>query len=77
MKASKTVTPNAEGKWEYTFENLPKYENGTEIKYTIEEVPVEGYVSDVHGYDVTNTHTPETITSQAQRLGRITTTKME
>lgn len=77
VKASKTVTPNAEGKWEYTFENLPKYENGTEIKYTIEEVPVEGYVSDVHGYDVTNTHTPETITSQAQRLGRITTTKME
>lgn len=62
VKASKTVTPNAEGKWEYTFENLPKYENGTEIKYTIEEVPVEGYVSDVHGYDVTNTHTPETIT---------------
>ena len=61
-KASKVVTPNAEGKWEYTFENLPKYENGTEIKYTIEEVPVEGYVSDVHGYDVTNTHTPETIT---------------
>ena len=61
-KASKVVTPNAEGKWEYTFENLPKYENGTEIKYTIEEVPVEGYVSDVHGYDVTNTHTSETIT---------------
>ena len=61
-KASKVVTPNAEGEWEYTFENLPKYENGTEIKYTIEEVPVEGYVSDVHGYDVTNTHTPETIT---------------
>ena len=61
-KTSKVVTPNAEGEWEYTFENLPKYENGTEIKYTIEEVPVEGYVSDVHGYDVTNTHTPETIT---------------
>ena len=23
-KTSKTVTPNSEGKWEYTFENLPK-----------------------------------------------------
>ena len=58
---SQTVTPNSEGKWEYTFENLPKYENGNEIVYTIEEVKVEGYESKIDGYNITNTHTPETI----------------
>ncbi len=29
--------------WEYTFDNLPKYENGERIIYTVEEVDVDGY----------------------------------
>ena len=37
---------------------LPKYkegEVGQEITYTITEDPVDGYISEVDGYDVTNT----------------------
>jgi hypothetical protein len=44
----------------YAFNNLPKYENGKVIVYTIEEVKVEGYESKVDGYNITNTHIPET-----------------
>ena len=35
--------------------NLYKYSKGVEIKYTIEEEPVEGYVTVYDGYDITNT----------------------
>gem|GEM_PF-6885411 len=44
--------------WKYTFENLPVYENGEKINYTIKEDAVQDYTSAVSGYDVTNTHTP-------------------
>ena len=55
---SKTVTEK-DG-WKWTFENLPKYKDGKEIKYTIKEDRVKGYVPKVDGYDVTNTYTPPT-----------------
>ncbi|MBQ9658626.1 MAG: Cna B-type domain-containing protein [Clostridia bacterium] len=45
--------------WSYKFENVPVYENGEEITYTISEEAVAGYNSEVNGYDITNTHTPE------------------
>ena len=59
IKGTVTVTPNQEGKWEYTFENLPKYETDdmTEVVYTVEEVPITGYISKVTGYDIKNTWT--------------------
>ncbi len=57
--ASKVVT--AADNWSWTFTELDKYKNGTEIVYTISEDKVEGYTSVVNGYDVTNTHTPETV----------------
>ena len=44
------------GDWTYTFNNLPKYDNGKEIKYTIKEDKVAGYTSEVKGYDLINTH---------------------
>ena len=51
--------------WKWTFSNLPeKDENGNEIKYSVSEVDVpEGYTdsSQEGGYDLTNTHEPETI----------------
>ncbi len=61
VKSSATVT-EAEGEWNYTFTNLPKYQNGQEVTYSIEEVKVEGYESEVNGFNVTNTHTPEKVT---------------
>ncbi len=57
---SKQVT--AADNWKWTFTNLPKYaENGKEIKYTISEETVENYTTVINGYDITNTHVPETI----------------
>lgn len=66
------VRADAEGKWEWSFTNLPKYENGREIVYTVEEVAVEGYTSNGlatkdNNYTITNTHTPETITISGEK----------
>ncbi|SEA25549.1 hypothetical protein SAMN02745687_02291, partial [Lachnospiraceae bacterium NK3A20] len=54
--ATKEVT--AADNWAWTFKDLPKYENGEAITYTITEDAIEGYTTEVNGYDVTNTHTP-------------------
>ena len=53
----------ANGDWTWSFENLPKYKNGQEIRYTITEDAVEGYVAKVddNSYNVTNTHIPATV----------------
>ena len=56
-----TIEANAEGNtWTYTFTNLPKYKNGTEIVYTVVEDEVDGYDTSVTGTTITNTHEPET-----------------
>ncbi|PFM99719.1 Cna B-type domain-containing protein, partial [Bacillus cereus] len=51
---TKEVT--AETKWKYTFENLAAYDtDGNAYKYEVKEQPVDGYQTEVHGYDITNT----------------------
>ena len=57
---SKTVTES--DKWAWSFTNLDKYKAGKEIEYTVSEEPVEGYTTEVDGYNITNTHTPEKTT---------------
>ena len=57
--ASRTIVPDADGNWEYTFTGLDKYKAGKRIEYTITEDPVEGYTTTIQGYVVTNTHTPD------------------
>lgn len=55
--ARQTVTA-ADG-WAWRFEDLPMYENGTEIVYSLEEIPVAGYKPPVYsGYDITNSLIP-------------------
>ena len=56
--AEKTVS--AADNWKWSFTDLPKYKNGVEIAYTITEDEVAGYASNVNGYDVINTYSPET-----------------
>ena len=56
---SKEVTAN--DNWSWSFENLDKYKDGTEIVYTISEDTVADYTTVVDGYNITNTHTPEKI----------------
>ena len=55
-KDSKIVT--AKDDWKYSFTNLPKYENGEEIIYTITEDAVPGYSTKIDGYNITNSYTP-------------------
>ena len=50
--------------WSYTFEDLPKYENGKEITYTVSESVVDGYTltsNEMVGDTITltNSYTPE------------------
>ena len=56
-----TTTVTAQGGWTWTFDDLPKYKNGSEIRYMVRESTPEGYTATVNGYDITNTHEPETI----------------
>lgn len=55
---SRTVTEAED--WTYTFTDLPVFEEGNEIEYTIEEVSVEEYETEINGFDITNSYTPET-----------------
>src|SRR5699024_2684895 len=55
-----TTKVTSKSDWKYEFTELPKYDKeGEKIKYTIEEVAVDGYESKVDGYDITNTWVDE------------------
>ena len=45
--------------WEYTFNDLPKYNRGIEINYSLVEEPVEYYKAEIDGYNITNKYTPK------------------
>ena len=61
------VTVTAEDNWTYSFTGLDRYEftrdgnnnitGVSEIEYTVQEAPVDGYESVVNGADITNTRT--------------------
>ena len=54
------VVPGSDGRWTYTFTNLPVYnENGDEITYTVREERVAGYSAVYSGMNIENTHVPE------------------
>lgn len=58
--------------WKFESKALPKYENGTEIKYTVKEVVVKGYTSTITTekegkYTITNEYTPEKIAVSGQK----------
>ncbi|WP_455093314.1 Cna B-type domain-containing protein, partial [Parvimonas micra] len=55
------VTKGADDKWKYEFKNLPKYENGKEITYSIDEEDVPGYDKSITGNNIKNSHKPETV----------------
>lgn len=53
----RTVT-GAGNTWFYTFTGLNQYMNGERVTYTVTEDPVAGYVSNINGTTITNTHQP-------------------
>ena len=54
--------------WKHTFSNLPKYEAGQEIVYSVKEDAVAGYETSIKGQEITNTHEPETIVISGKKV---------
>ena len=63
-----TVDITEENEWKHTFENLPVYENGEEIVYTVNELAVDKYSATIDGYNITNIHVPETVTLNVTKV---------
>ena len=70
VKVDEPVSLEAKDNWEYTFENLPKYENGTLINYTIKEAEVEGYNTTIENFTITNTHIRPNMTVEKITLNK-------
>ncbi|PEX94707.1 hypothetical protein CN465_16885 [Bacillus cereus] len=52
---------SAADEWKYAFTDLAAYDaEGNAYKYEVKEQPVNGYKSEVKGYDITNTKDPNT-----------------
>jgi len=61
----------AENGWKWEFTDLEKYtagQVGVVAKYTISEDAVDGYTSEVSGYNVTNTHNPEKVNVSVKKV---------
>ena len=70
--AGKTLTLNADNGWSGSFTGLDVYSEGVAIDYTVEEVSVAGYTSNItdaaDGFTITNTHTPEKTAVSVQKV---------
>lgn len=54
----KTVKPDKNGNWSFSF-TAEKYDtNGKEIKYIVEEVPIKGFTATYDGNNIQNTYIP-------------------
>ena len=60
-KVVQSKTVKSSDNWKYSFTNLPEFENGQKITYTVTEDAVAGYTSTIDGYNITNNHTPATV----------------
>lgn len=68
----------------YTWSNLPKYKNGKEIKYSVEEINVtDGYEAtyventDKNSTKVINTHVPSVTKRSVEKYGMMETIRTE
>ena len=67
-----TLTLNEANGWAGSFTNLDADKGGTPIKYTVVEVTVTGYTSDItgdaaSGFTITNSYSPETVDVKATK----------
>ena len=70
---TRTLTADHQGKWLARFQDLPAYEKGKWITYTVVEEAVAGYTSQVDDTNpnhilITNTHTPSVIRIQGKKI---------
>ncbi len=63
-----TAEVTAADDWKWSFTDLPKYDAGIEIKYSITEDAVDDYKTTVNGYDVTNEHDLYRINLNVQKI---------
>lgn len=66
-------TVNKEDAWnDVVFEDLPVYQNGQRISYTLTESAIDGYANDIRSsgntFTVTNTHIPETVNVDVTKI---------
>lgn len=61
------VKPDASDNWSYKFENVPKYENGSEIKYSVSEDPVTDFTASYDGFNIKNTYTPGVVSVSVKK----------
>ena len=60
--------------WSYTFTGLQKYRTGKvgeEIVYTITEDEVANYTTEIDGYTVTNSYTPDETETTVRKVWKI------
>ncbi|MBQ2040610.1 MAG: Cna B-type domain-containing protein [Lachnospiraceae bacterium] len=67
-----TVTDNGNGTYTITYKDLPRYNNGQEVEYTVTESAIDHYTTTGspakdHG-TITNKHTPEVIDIPAEKI---------
>lgn len=66
-------TVNKDDDWnDVVFEDLPVYQNGQRISYTLTESAIDGYANDIRSsgntFTVTNTHIPETVNVDVTKI---------
>lgn len=66
-------TVNKDDAWnDVVFENLPVYQNGQRISYTLTESAIDSYANDIRSsgntFTVTNTHIPETVNVDVTKI---------
>ena len=64
--ATKTIT--AADNWTTTFSNLPVYEAGQKIVYSIEEETVADYRTEIKDFTIINSYTPQTMDYQVTKV---------
>lgn len=62
------VTPDENGLWTWTFDNLDKYKDGVEITYGFQEEMVDGYTTTYNGNEIINKHTPDKTSVQVSKI---------
>ena len=67
VETGQTAVASAANNWTYEFSNLPKNKAGKAISYSVAEEAVAGYTASVNGYNLTNSHTPETVSVQGTK----------
>ena len=66
-------TVNKDDAWnDVVFEDLPVYQNGQRISYTLTESAIDGYTNDIRNsgntFTITNTHIPETVNVDVTKI---------